>query len=72
VAAFRKLDSHEKELMLRFLRLVAKDSISSVLAILDGVVFLPGQEDQLVLKYGDTLLSGDLQDIFLEQMESED
>ena len=56
--------------MLRFMEMVAKDTISSVLAILDGVVFLEGQEQPLVLKHGDTIISGDLQDIFLEKMEN--
>jgi hypothetical protein len=69
MTVYKKLGEEERALMFRFLGMVAKDTVSSVLAILDGVVFVEGQEAPLALTHNGAALSGDLQDIFLEEME---
>jgi hypothetical protein len=51
------------------LRQAMVDTVSGVFAVLDGVQRLQSQDDKLVLQHGQEILSGDLQDLFLEAEE---
>ena len=47
------------------------DTVSTFLAVLDGVQFLEGQDEELVLLYNKKKINGDLQDIFLAEVEED-
>lgn len=65
---FNKLEAEDRETLFKIMRQVSVDTISNIFAVLDGVSFLEGQEDQFNLTIGEGMeqLNGSLQDIFLE------
>lgn len=65
---FNELSETHRDILSNLLKQVIVDSVSSVLAILDGVTFLEGQKDDLELKFvnSNEKLNGYLQDLFLE------
>lgn len=66
------LDTEGKENLKPLIRLVMIDLISTIFAKLDGVSSFKNQTEQFELKYGDEIISGDLQEIFLMDIEEED
>ena len=66
------LDGKAKESFYKIIRQVMSDSISNMFAVLDGVSFLSGQEEDFDLSYQGQLLNGDLHDTFLELEEEVD
>ena len=69
VRLFRSLDEDSQDVFVSFLRSVVIDSVSSVLAVVDGVTALDGQDGEVVMTVGDDVVSGDLQDEFLSRFE---
>ena len=68
---FRSLDAEDQEAFLAFVRNAVIDSVSNVLAVVDGVTALDGQDGDVVMKCGDDVVSGDLQSEFLVLFEGE-
>jgi len=68
---FRSLEPDSQQAFIAFMRNVAIDSVSSVLAIVDGVAFLDGQDGDVVMTCGGGRVSGDLQGEFLALFEEE-
>jgi hypothetical protein len=70
----QSLPADQRYVLLAFARLVATDTVSEVLGILDGSSGLPGAPDEFRLLYGKDPepLTGSLQDSFLEVAEKPD
>ncbi|OCG64597.1 hypothetical protein A9G48_00330 [Gilliamella sp. wkB18] len=68
---YNSLDDKQKERLKSFIRLVMIDTISSILGKLDNISSFSNQKGLFELRLNDKVISGDLQDIFLEQMENE-
>ena len=70
---FRKLPKKDKEILLKILRQVEVDTISSILSLLDGNFWLPSQDEEfrLTVKGQDEILNIELQDIFFDLEENE-
>ena len=66
------LDIGGKENLKALVRLVMTDLLSSIFAKLDGVSSFENQNKQFDLRYGETTISGDLQEIFLMDIEEND
>ena len=66
---FRSLDTRSQEVFIAFMKNVVVDSVSSVLAVIDGVAVLDGQDGEVIMKCGRDEISGDLQDEFLALFE---
>jgi hypothetical protein len=62
---FRSLSAEDQAAFMAFVRNAVIDSVSSVLAIVDGVSVLDGQEGEVVMTCGRDVVSGDLQSEFL-------
>jgi hypothetical protein len=70
LSLFHSLTPEQKQDFFEVLRQVSVDTVSSVLAILDGVSFINGYTERYILVYGDGQnLSGDLQSLFLVEEE---
>lgn len=69
---YKHLSGKEKRVFLNVIRQIGIDTVSTILALLDGVTLLDGQEDDFILKFEKTneKLNGDLQDLFLEYDEN--
>ncbi|GAA4277706.1 hypothetical protein [Aquimarina mytili] len=63
---YNELDSFQKEVLFKIIRQTQVDSISNILGILDGRLYLEGQSSDFELTYDGKKLNNDLQDIFLE------
>jgi hypothetical protein len=66
------LDTRGRENLKVFVRLIMTDLLSSVFAKLDGVSSFNHQTELFELKSGNEIISGDLQEIFLMDIEEED
>ena len=62
---YRSLAAEDQDAFMAFVRNAVIDSVSSVLAIVDGVSVLDGQEGEVVMTCGRDVVSGDLQSEFL-------
>jgi hypothetical protein len=67
---YRSVDESQREVLFEVIRQVIVDTVSSVLAIVDGVSYLEGQDGDCSLTCGGDELSGELQDVFLQQFEN--
>ena len=63
------LDFSGKDNLKALVRLVMIDLLSNIFAKLDGVSSFNNQTNQFELRYGDATISGDLQEIFLMNVE---
>jgi hypothetical protein len=72
LALYDTLDTLGKENLKVFVRLIMTDLLSSVFAKLDGVSSFNQQTELFELKSGNETISGDLQEIFLMDIEEED
>ena len=63
------LDINGKDNLKALVRLVMIDLLSNIFAKLDGVSSFKNQTNQFDLRYGDITISGDLQEIFLMDVE---
>ncbi|AKK73617.1 hypothetical protein OK18_14320 [Chryseobacterium gallinarum] len=63
----------EKEIFLKFLKIVEINTLSHVLGILDGTTYADGIEQDFILtvENDDKKINEDLQDLFLELIEEE-
>ncbi len=68
---FASLGEADRRTFLEVVRQVMVDTVSSTLAIIDGVTDLDGQTAPLELRHGDQVLSGALQDLFLASVEAD-
>ncbi len=68
---FRALDETQREALFRIIRQLMVDTVSNVLAILDGVSWLEGQEGDFELLLAGENIAGSLQDQFLAAEEEE-
>jgi hypothetical protein len=67
---FRTLTPEQREIFLSYVRQSAVDAVASMLAIFDGVSYLPPFDKGFALSTGDGVkLDGDLSDLFLEAEE---
>jgi predicted RNA polymerase sigma factor len=66
---FDSLSSTDRQLVLRIMRQVAIDTVSTMFGILDGTSPMPGGLEDFKLTHKATRLNGDLQDLFLEAVE---
>ena len=62
---YRSLAAEDQAAFMAFVRNAVIDSVSSVLAIVDGVTVLDGQDGEVVMACGRDVVSGDLQGAFL-------
>jgi hypothetical protein len=64
---YARLSEPDRGVLLNMIRQTIVDSASTILAVLDGVSFLPGQKQDFVLRMGEDPdpLNGELQDLFL-------
>lgn len=65
---FSKLSKEDREVFFNIIKQVEIDAVSNILGIFDGVVtFLNTQEEMAIIsKESGDIISGDLQDLFLE------
>lgn len=69
---FLSLNEVQQLLLLKLIRQIEVDTVSSIFAVLDGIAKIDNQSEEIHLTLNDsTQLSGDLQDIFLELEEFE-
>ncbi|MDQ0065124.1 hypothetical protein [Chryseobacterium lathyri] len=63
----------EKEIFLKFLKIVEINTLSHVLGIIDGTTYAEGIENEfsLTTENDNNKINGDLQDLFLELVEEE-
>ena len=67
---FHSLEPEQQEVLFEIMQQVSVDTVSSVLAILDGVSPLEGEFEDYTLAYdGGEKLNGDLQSLFLAEDE---
>lgn len=69
LALYGSLDAEQRSVFMEVIRQTAIDSVSNVLAVIDGVTQLHGQNGDIRFICGDEELNGELQDRFLEQFE---
>lgn len=71
---YSRLPAAERELVIRMMQQSAVDALSNILGILDGTSTLDGYGEDFTLEYGASKkkLNGDLQDLFLAQIEERD
>jgi hypothetical protein len=62
---FDSLSDAQRAVLLRIVRQVSIDAVSSTLSVLDGNKMLPGQSEPFTLLHGSTRLDNTLQDYFL-------
>ena len=62
---YRSLAAEDQDAFMAFVRNAVIDSVSSVLAIVDGVTVVDGQDGEVVMTCGRDVVSGDLQSEFL-------
>jgi hypothetical protein len=69
---FSSFDDKQKEILYNIIRQVQVDTVSTMLGIIDGTVFLGNHSPILTLTENRTgnSLNGDLQDLFLEMEEN--
>lgn len=71
ITLYNSLNGNQRDILFSIKRQVIVDTISSMLAIIDGISMLSVQDEMLELKEkGGPTLSGELQDIFLVQEEN--
>jgi len=65
---YKNLTDEEKLIFFKVIKQIGIDTVSNILALLDGVTSLEGQDDEFNLTFKKTneKLNGDLQDLFLE------
>ena len=70
---FNKLDNEGKQMLFEIIKEVEVDTISCIFGILDGVIWIDGQENDFILTIEDSesIINGDLQSIFLEKEEDD-
>jgi hypothetical protein len=66
---YSSLDSEQKDKLKIFTRLVMIDTISSIFGKLDNISSYSNQEGMFELTINGNVISGDLQDIFLAEIE---
>lgn len=68
---FDKLDQNDRDILISMMRQSAVDTTSMMLGALDGSSMLKGQDSEVEVTTKDTkeLLSGDLQELFLQAEE---
>lgn len=67
---FGELDRARQDILLGIVRQTMVDTVSSLLAVLDGVSDLPGQNGSIEVRIADENLAGNLQDLFLSAEEA--
>ena len=67
---FRSLAAEDQVAFMAFVRNAVIDSVSSVLAIVDGVTVIDGQDGEVVMTCGRDVVSGDVQSEFLVLFEN--
>lgn len=74
ISFVQSLDPDRKKILLSYMRQIIIDTISNVFGIIDGSSYLEDfNEGDFELKYGNhikQIISGDLQDLFLEFVEN--
>lgn len=68
---FNGLDQNQRDVLFEIIRQVEVDTVSNMLGVLDNTTVLENQEDNFELRYGQEVFSGSLQDVFLEQEETD-
>lgn len=73
IRLYNNLTDGEKDTIFKLIKQVEIDTAANILGLLDGVTFLDKQDDEfnLTFKKSNFKLNGDLQDLFLEYVESE-
>jgi hypothetical protein len=66
---FDSLSSADRQVLLRIMRQVAIDTVSTMFGILDGTSSLMGRFESFELKHNGTRLTGELQDAFIVAIE---
>lgn len=68
-AALASLDDEKKKAVFDFFKVVATDTASLILGTIDGTHFPPGIDSDFILLADEVEIQGDLQDIFLGDVE---
>ena len=65
---YKGLTDADKLVFFKVIKQIEIDTVSNILALLDGVTSLEGQDDEFNLSFKKTneKINGDLQDLFLE------
>ncbi len=71
LAFYGRLEPLDRELLLRVMRQVMVDTVSSLLGVLDGATKLENVPDDIQVSICDERLDGDLQEVFLAAEEDE-
>jgi hypothetical protein len=69
LSLFNSLSIQQREILFSIIRQVEVDTVSNIFGVLDGTSSLyDNQKEEFILSVdsGETIISGDLQDIFLE------
>jgi hypothetical protein len=68
---YTNLPEENKKIFFNVIKQVGIDSTACLLAILDGITCLEGQDSDFILKFKNTdeIINGDLSDLFLEHAE---
>lgn len=66
---FNTLSQEQREVFFEIVRQVTIDTTSNVLGVIDGVNVLEGDDSEFELKSGTQQISGDLQALFLAEVE---
>lgn len=69
---YKNLMDEDKLVFFKVIKQIGIDTVSNILALLDGVASLEGQDDEFNLTFqkANEKLNGDLQDLFLEYDEN--
>lgn len=69
---FNNLNAESKQTFFEIIREVEVDTVSTMLGILDGAIWLEDQENDFILtmENSKSIINGDLQSIFLEEEEN--
>ncbi len=74
VSFYKNLDREQQEVLIELIKQIQIDNTATILALIDGVYYLKTQENDFKLIYQsepETVISGDLSNIFLETVEVE-
>jgi cytochrome P450 len=69
---FDSLPATDREVVLRIMRQVAIDTVSTLFGILDGTSAIQDRFEEFQLTHKKTKLNGDLQDLFIAAVEEAD
>ena len=71
LAFYSSLSERQQDVVIRMMQQAVIDTISNIFGVLDGSSALPGMPERFRLTYGSSpeKLNGDLQDLFIGEME---